>query len=173
MRTNARIYVMQAADGSLKVGHSRNPELRLQQIPEAVDVLHQSGLVVDAELVERTAHRLLTLAGKHVRGEWFAVTLGEAIDAIERAERIAAGDESLMGRVYPSDGEMTREEALSTLVQCAGSQRHLAAVLGVSQEHISRWMRGHYPVPQWVIAMAEVMEKVPPKDWPDRWRKVA
>ena len=68
---------------------------------------------------------------------------------------------------------MNGEQALSRLAQCAGSQRHLASVLGVSEEHISRWMKGRYPVPQWVITMAEVIEKVPPKDWPDRWRRAA
>jgi DNA-binding transcriptional regulator YdaS (Cro superfamily) len=64
---------------------------------------------------------------------------------------------------------MTHKQALSILVQCAGSQRRLACVLDVSEEHISRWVHGRYPVPQWVIAMAEVMDQLPRKDWPERW----
>lgn len=68
---------------------------------------------------------------------------------------------------------MTPEQALNVLVQCAGSQRRLASVLGVSEEHVSRWVHGRYPVPQWVVVLAEAMDQLPRKDWPERWSKAA
>jgi DNA-binding transcriptional regulator YdaS (Cro superfamily) len=68
---------------------------------------------------------------------------------------------------------MTGEQALTVLVQCAGSQRRLASVLGVSEEHVSRWVHGRYPVPQWVVVVAEAMDQLPRKDWPERWSKAA
>jgi hypothetical protein len=43
--------------------------------------------------IESWAHWLLKSAGKHDRGEWFRVTLEDAVEAIERAERIANGQE--------------------------------------------------------------------------------
>jgi len=65
---------------------------------------------------------------------------------------------------------MSNEHALSLLIQCAGSQRRLAHVVGVSEEHVSRWMKGRYPIPDWVVALAEAMERLPPQQWPERWR---
>jgi hypothetical protein len=91
VRTNARIYVMRGQHG-LKIGHSGDPQRRLEQIgADAIE--HETDVLEHAQLIEHTAHRLLRLAGKHVRGEWFSATLHEAVDAIERAERIAAGQE--------------------------------------------------------------------------------
>jgi hypothetical protein len=88
---NARIYVMRGQHG-LKIGHSGDPQRRLEQVgADAIE--HETDVLEHAQLIEHTAHRLLRLAGKHVRGEWFSATLHEAVDAIERAERIAAGQE--------------------------------------------------------------------------------
>lgn len=39
MKMNARIYVMQAQDGMIKLGHSRNPVERAKQVGRAVDVV--------------------------------------------------------------------------------------------------------------------------------------
>ena len=64
---------------------------------------------------------------------------------------------------------MDRDRALEVLTQCAGSQRRLGVIVGVSEEHISRWRSGKYPVPAWVVVMAEAMEMIAPKDWPSRW----
>jgi hypothetical protein len=92
MRRNAQIYVMRSTSGALKVGHSRRvksrrAELGKPQIVYLTDVLEQ------AEVIERMAHRLLKMSGRHIRGEWFSASLDEIIAAIERAERIAIGAE--------------------------------------------------------------------------------
>jgi len=60
--------------------------------------------------------------------------------------------------------------AIDTLVRCAGSQKRLAGIIGVTQEQISRWRHGRYPTPKWIGALAEAMELLPPNQWPARWR---
>lgn len=99
MRQNAQVYILQAEDGTIKVGHSVNPEKRMHQLGRSgLKVVHASGMIVDAEKVERAAHKLLKLAGKHVRGEWFSASIQEALDAIDVAQRIADGLDVLPGR---------------------------------------------------------------------------
>lgn len=93
MNTNARIYVLRGEDGLVKVGHSVNVERRAKQIGGVAGIAHVTEVKEQVELIERTAHRLLRLAGKKVRGEWFSATLKEAVAAIELAERIANGIE--------------------------------------------------------------------------------
>ena len=98
MKKNANIYVM--TDGtSLKVGHSIAPQARAKQIGRPVDILHLTDIIVEAEAVERTAHRLLKISGKHVRGEWFSASLEEAVEAINLARRIVDGLELPLDRV--------------------------------------------------------------------------
>lgn len=97
MKTNARIYIMRGDDGALKLGHSRNPEARAKQIGRPVKVVHQTDVIEHAERIERLAHRVLALHGKHIRGEWFEATLEDAIAAIETATRQAEGSELPLG----------------------------------------------------------------------------
>lgn len=66
---------------------------------------------------------------------------------------------------------MTHEQALAVLVRAAGSQRKLAAAVGVTEEHISRWGKGKYPIPDWVLAMAELIDQTHQRDWPERWKQ--
>lgn len=100
MRRNARIYVMEAANGDLKVGVSNNPVRRRKEIGP-VKIVHMTDVKAHAEQIERTAHRLLALSRRHIRDEWFKAALGEAIDAIERAERIVDGLELPLDRPMP------------------------------------------------------------------------
>lgn len=65
---------------------------------------------------------------------------------------------------------MSNEDALRVLVQCAGNQRRLADIVGMSEAHVSRLMAGRYDVPEWMVALAEAMDKLPRRDWPERWR---
>lgn len=92
------VYVMRGADGLVKVGYSNKPERRARQVGNVVEIAHTSAFKDDAERIERGAHRLLRLAGRHVRAEWFNATVAEAIDAIEMAERIAGGLELAIDR---------------------------------------------------------------------------
>ena len=62
---------------------------------------------------------------------------------------------------------------LTRLKQYAGSQARLASILGVSKEHVSRMMHGTRDVPEYIVVIAEIMDKLPPEQWPARWRSKA
>lgn len=51
----------------------------------------------------------------------------------------------------------------------AGSQVRWANATGQSVEHVSRVIAGKYQVPEWWLAMLELLEQTPPKDLPKRW----
>lgn len=52
-----------------------------------------------------------------------------------------------------------------------GKQAALAEILGLTQEHASRVATGKKPVPTYVSLIVELLEALPYKDWPERWRK--
>ena len=98
MRQNARIFVIQDDDGAIKVGHSTDPNRRVHQLERAsLKIVHVSDVYVEAERVERAAHRLLAWAGKRIspKGDWFSASLEEAIAAINKAALIADGLEPM------------------------------------------------------------------------------
>ena len=91
----AAVYVMADEAGRHKVGNSCNPQRRSFQILEGgrrLRVVHESRYSEQACKIEKTAHRLLKLAGKHIEGEWFSASLDECIEAISRAEAVVAGE---------------------------------------------------------------------------------
>lgn len=92
MTALAHVYIMEDR-GAFKVGHSKNPHGRRKQLGAHLTIVHALAPMINAQRVERLAHRLLALAGKRIAGELFSATLDEAKAAIERAERIAAGIE--------------------------------------------------------------------------------
>ena len=63
------------------------------------------------------------------------------------------------------------QKALAELIRAAGSQKQLAAILATSEERVSRWVNGKHAVPEEVAVIAEFIERTPPKDWPDRWKR--
>jgi len=85
---NSPDWTVAAVMDSLKAA-----EERLKQIKCDGNIAYVTDVLDEVEKIERTSHRLLTLSGRHVRGEWFAASVKEAIDAIERAKRIVAGEE--------------------------------------------------------------------------------
>jgi len=50
-------------------------------------------------------------------------------------------------------------------------QRTIADALGLSEEQVSRIANGKYTVPEYMVAVAELLEALPRKDWPERWTK--
>ena len=87
------VYVMDGGE-QRKVGRSNNPSRRKPEVSERkrqISVAYTSRYSAEAGRIERAAHRLLKLAGKHIKGEWFSATVDECIEAIERAERVVAG----------------------------------------------------------------------------------
>ena len=66
---------------------------------------------------------------------------------------------------------MTDQEALKNLVDIAGSQKDLAAILRVPEERVSRWMNGHHRTPGTIQVIAELIDQLPRRDWPERWKR--
>lgn len=115
MKTNAKIYVMRGEDGSLKLGHSKNPATRSKQLGRAVEIVHQTDVLEHAEHIERLAHRVLVLHGKHIKGEWFEASLADAITAIEIAVKQAERQELHLGGKLKGtrhDGRSMRQLAI-------------------------------------------------------------
>ncbi len=61
--------------------------------------------------------------------------------------------------------------ALARLRRLVGSQARLARALSLTEKQVSRISTGKSKVPGYMDAVAELLEALPPKDWPERWRK--
>ncbi len=66
---------------------------------------------------------------------------------------------------------MGNQNALVRLRSMLGSQAKVARALGMTDEQVSRISRGKYPVPEYMAAVAELLEALPIKDWPERWKR--
>ena len=91
------VYVAGDQNGALKIGISFNPTQRLTQLQHTSPLVlhHQTSVSGSARSVERVAH--LLLSEKRLRGEWFDVSIEEAIAAVELAvEAVEAADLSLL-----------------------------------------------------------------------------
>lgn len=63
-----------------------------------------------------------------------------------------------------------RRNDLEELIRTAGSQRRLADALETTEETVSRWMAGTRGIPAYVSVVRELLDNVPRKDWPERWK---
>ena len=59
---------------------------------------------------------------------------------------------------------------LKRLRNLLGSQARIARALGMTVEHVSRIANGQREEPEYLTAFAELLESMPPKDWPERWQ---
>lgn len=59
---------------------------------------------------------------------------------------------------------------VATLRYYAKSSRRLAEILGVTENQVSRWLRGKANPPESIVVIVELLEALPVKDWPERWR---
>lgn len=53
----------------------------------------------------------------------------------------------------------------------AGSQHRFATVLGISPAHLSRALAGKRDIQDVWVAVIELLEELPQKDWPERWKR--
>lgn len=111
MKTNAKLYVMRAEDGSIKLGYSSDPARRAKQFGRPVEILHETDVIEHVDKIEKLAHRVLALHGSHLRGEWFEATLADALLAIEIATRQAENQELSLGGKLKRSGYMTPRPA--------------------------------------------------------------
>lgn len=82
------IYVIGPAEGPFKIGYSANPNARLSSLQTGRTdklILHYSEETETdkAKVIEKLIHQ--TIAHKRIRGEWFDVTLDEAIGEVRHA----------------------------------------------------------------------------------------
>lgn len=87
------VYAMQRADGAVKIGMSADPKQRQisvgREVKQSVDLMFSIPLRSDAREVEKIAHKLLL--DKRETGEWFLVSVEEAMWAISHAVEIIEG----------------------------------------------------------------------------------
>lgn len=80
------VYVIEAEDGLLKIGISKNPRQRLSDLqtgsPRPLRLVHVQECNGVAQIVEQRAH--VQLAKYRKEGEWFEIDRAVAIDAIEQ-----------------------------------------------------------------------------------------
>jgi transcriptional regulator with XRE-family HTH domain len=70
----------------------------------------------------------------------------------------------IAGRTLPM------RNALDRLRRLVGSQARVARALDLTEKQVSRISTGKSPVPPYMEALAELLEALPPKDWPERWK---
>ena len=89
------LYVIGGDSGPLKIGYSGNPKNRLRELnvasPLDLEIKHTRNVPeLTCKFTEKYAHALLS--SRWVRGEWFDVSLEQAIAAIRLAdEGVRAG----------------------------------------------------------------------------------
>lgn len=52
-----------------------------------------------------------------------------------------------------------------------GAKTRFAQAMGLSREHVTRTLNGSEDVPEWWIAVIELLEVLPQERWPKRWRE--
>lgn len=131
------VYVIGSAQGPQKIGVSDNLTSRVinlqagKQARLAV-VFSQERPRGDARLIERAAHDLL--AAKRAEGEWFNVTIDEAIEAVSLAiGKVDSGEIELLPPRAPQSNvigvRFERDERKALEVAAAAEDRALAAFI--------------------------------------------
>lgn len=92
------IYVIGPKDGPFKIGYSASPSARLSSLQTGTTefpMIHykEECETEQAKVIEKLIHR--QLAHKRIRGEWFNVTLDEAISEVKFAFIRWEGEENL------------------------------------------------------------------------------
>lgn len=92
LATRTAVYVIGPQSGPpLKIGFSRRLAIRLTELQVASHEALRFHLVCwlpskeAATSLEHRCHRILTEAGRHIRGEWFNVDAASAAKVIDRA----------------------------------------------------------------------------------------
>jgi len=121
------IYVMESEVG-VKIGISKNPDERLRQITNASGMqvsLRHTRDHESAYAVEQNAHKIL--ADKRLNGEWFNVTVNEAIAAIDEAasaiEEACVSQESV---ICITDAEIVQSMKRDAETHFKDRLRHIA-----------------------------------------------
>lgn len=184
---SACIYVLQDITGRIKLGISKHPIRRSRNFGPGVELVATTDMFDEAPVVEKLAHRVLALHGKHLRGEWFLATVDDALKAIEIARRQAARIELPLGGQLKGGTSDTRHEmkALArrrsvekmirvrfndpadgeiwqALVKINRDVAWLAAACNVSVETAERWAKGdHRDIPRAAVVLLRLLAERP------------
>jgi hypothetical protein len=115
----------------IKVGVSNDPSRRIQSVKAKGDLSIVFAIQHEkAAEIEKHAHNLLALLGKHVTGEWFKASPAEASEAVTTAVKIAEGTELPLaagglpaGRIPNKFKEKTRGDKVSITFWVESSMR--------------------------------------------------
>lgn len=98
--TTGQVYIARDSDGLVKVGFSKRPSIRMFDL--RAELQYATDTFPNALRIEKLAHKLLSVSAKRIASsEWFEATLEEAIEAVERAIRIADGSEPIPDFALP------------------------------------------------------------------------
>lgn len=151
-----QVYVMD--DGlHRKIGISDNPAVRAKEVRRSAPVrVVFAQEAPECRRVERKAH--LILADRHVGGEWFSVSIEEAVDVVMRAmndphvpEDLRTGDRhaGTAKTIRLTDDELAVLEAIKA--KAGGTYAEAIAVAGqvylgqndITQADVLRWIKEH------------------------------
>ena len=66
---------------------------------------------------------------------------------------------------------MTQKRSIDRIKALGFSQKEIGDRLGLTFEHVSRIATGKAAGPIYMDAVVELLEALPPKDWPSRWKR--
>lgn len=150
-----KLYIIAAgADGPCKIGIATAPSGRLRELqtghPEALRVWHISECGA-APTLEREMHRYF--GAKRLKGEWFSISVDEAMDGLVDICRLASADELLQGAKTIKDLALLSEFIVSRFVEAGDGYPtltdddvmevlRLAALNGYGRESFREYFRG-------------------------------
>jgi hypothetical protein len=66
---------------------------------------------------------------------------------------------------------LMKSPGIERLIEIVGSGQSVAAALKIAPGHVSRVKQGKSGDREYFLALAELLELVPIKDWPERWTR--
>ena len=111
------VYVIAGSQGTVKVGYSTNPQMRLAALqtasPGRLDLAYALATDIDGRMIEAEAHRILD---RHrLAGEWFDVSPQIATEAVEQAARnmglpLVSSDAASIARALESETKISEAD---------------------------------------------------------------
>lgn len=170
-----KVYVAAPLRGPVKIGRAVDTKRRLDFLntssPRPLEITFATEPRDDAELVERTAHKLLD--AKRMNGEWFGVSRRAAEQTVRRAVEMAESGEAIRllaakasKREAPEPPPVSPEEFGALLRACGLRQNQLAAILGVDVGTVNRWCRQRTkdsrPIARYAVAFLTAFRELAP-----------
>lgn len=142
------VYVMVSDQlGITKIGIASDPEVRRRMLQDASGIklrlVHASEQRVDARAVEAAAHKLLH--EKRKTGEWFDVTLEDAVAAIQEAADAVDEVRGEEASVRHSFRHMTPRDFNAAIKRLGYTQEGFAEAVGAGKRTGQRWATESVP----------------------------